>query len=186
MINVEEKYADAYVSGVTTSSSGAVDYLLPVAQGVGVGDRVGNSIRCQQLDFSILCVRNGTDGNVRCIIFRDSENQGTTPTTASIFQNTGTTLNIVSPINWLNKNANAEKNRYVILMDETFTVDANNTNVIGNMHFPQSSMKHARFRGSTNGAASAAEGALFICVITDQSANQPLVTWYSRVTYTDD
>jgi len=138
------------------------------------------------LDYKLTCTRNGTDGCVRIIILRDTENQGATPAVTDVLQSVGTAINTVVPYNWFNKNPNAEKNRFVILFDEVICVSSNEPNVHIEAHFPQSEMRHVRFRGTTNGAASFGEGTLFHIAITDQAANQPLVTWYSRLSYTDD
>ncbi len=186
LINVEEKVKNVTVTSTTTSASGTIDLLTAIGQGTDINQRVGDSIRCQRLTHSLLCTRNGTDGCVRIIIFRDTENQGSTPSTTDVIEAVSGTLSIVSPYTWFNHNSNAQKNRFVILSDEVLTVSSSEPNTYTTVEFGQNSMKHTRFRGTTDGAASSAEGALFILVITDQAANQPKVTWYSRLTYTDD
>ena len=154
--------------------------------GSGGSNRVGDSIRTQSLEFHVLATRNGTDGNVRVVIYRDSENQGATPSTGDLLQSTGTLVNMTSPINWVNHNPNGERNRFVILLDEVMSVSSSEPNVHHRVKLTQGVMKHARFRGTSSAMASSAEGALFIMVITDQAANQPLISWYSRIVFTDD
>jgi hypothetical protein len=186
LINVEHKITDNSAFSSTSSASGAINNLVGVAQGTDFANRVGDSIRAQQLSFSITVTRNGTDGCFRFIIFRDTENQGATPAAADVISSVGTVSNIVSPYNWFNKNTNDGKNRIVILHDEVFVITANNTNVHRDLEFPSTEMKHIRFRGTASSAGSMAEGHLFALFITDQSANQPTYSWFSRLTFTDD
>lgn len=186
LINIEYKYIDNNANSITSSSSGAINALSGIAQGTDVSNRVGDSIRGQSLDFNLTVTRNGTDGNFRCIVFRDTENQGATPSVSDVLQTVGTAVNTVTPYNWFNKNLNSGKNRIVVLYDEVMSLEASDTNMTVKLHFPASEMKHIRYRGTTNGSASFAEGALFALFITDQSASQPLYTWYSRLTFTDD
>jgi len=186
LINVEEKVKNVTVTSVTTSSSGTIDLLTAIGQGTDINQRVGDSIRCQKLTYSLLCTRNGTDGCVRAIIFRDTENQGSTPSATDLLEAVSGTLSIVTPYTWFNHNSNAQKNRFVILLDDVLTVSSSEPNAVISVKFSQNEMKHTRFRGTTDAASSSAEGALFLLIITDQAANQPKVTWYSRLTYTDD
>jgi hypothetical protein len=186
LINVEHKYIDNNANAVTSSATGAINTLVGVAQGTDVTNRVGDSIRTQSLDFSLTVTRNGTDGCFRFVIFRDTENQGATPAVSDVLQSIGTNINMTVPINWFNKNTNDEKNRFVILADEVICISSNVPNVHLDLHFPSTEMRHIRFRGTTSGAASFAEGTLFVLWITDQTATQPLYSWYTRLTFTDD
>ncbi len=139
------------------------------------------------MSIRFLTQRNGTDGCVRYILFRDTENQGSSPSLANILHyTTAGSSTLVSPYFWFNHNPNAEKNRIVILYDVVVCVSSNDPNVTFDLELTPSQLRHARFRDNTSTVSGAAEGAMFMLVITDQAANQPISSYISRISFTDD
>lgn len=187
LINVETKFADNTFTQLTTDYNGSVNYLSSVAQGTDASGRIGDSIKIRRIDITGTFVRNGTDAVVRVIVFRDTENQAATPSVADVLANTGSVLAPHSPPTWLNKNLNAEKNRFVFLYDEVLCLSTSQSNMLFEYSSPDTQDRHVRFRGTGNTAASAGEGALFMLRISDQvTTNLPQFTAVSRIHYTDD
>ncbi len=184
MINVESKEFRSNLTTTATSQSGVITYVSGVAQGTDFNNRVGDSIKVQHITLTGYFTRAGTDGVARIILFRDTENQGASPVGSDLLNNTGSVNVVTSQINWFNHNPNAEKNRFVILFDEMVAITSNDTNVTFQYSAP--SEIHARYRGTGGTSASAAEGALFTCIVTDQAANFPTCTYSLQLTYTDD
>jgi len=187
LINVETKFVDNTYTQLTTDYGGGINYLTTIAQGTGASDRVGDSIKVRRIDVTGVYTRNGTDAVVRIIVLRDTENQAVTPSVSDVLANTGSVLAPHSPPNWLNKNLNAEKNRFVFLYDEVLCLSSSQSNMLFEYSSPDNEDRHVRFRGTGSTSASAGEGALFMIRITDQVTNNlPQFTAVVRVHYTDD
>jgi len=187
LINVETKFVDNTFTQLTTDYNGTVNYLTNVAQGTDVSNRVGDSIKIQRIDVTGAYTRNGTDAIARVIIFRDTENAAATPAVADVLAQTGSVLAPHSAPTWLNKNLNAEKNRFVFLYDEVVCLSTSQSNMLFEYRSPNAQDKHVRFRGTGSTTASAGEGAIFMLRITDQvTSNLPQLTAVVRIHYTDD
>jgi hypothetical protein len=183
LVNTDHKVVYQSNNALATVNTGTSFYLMNVAQGVDYNQRVGNSIRVQHGYIRGIVNRTTADAVVRIIVLRDSENAGAAPAGSDVLTSTGTASCVVSPYLYSNRNMNSGRNRFSIVYDECLLVS---TNLPQQAFFHEFGGKHVKFRGTTNGTASAGEGAYFMYVFTDAAANQPTINLYTELVFTDD
>ncbi len=184
LINVEHKYNDRNNS-LTASQAGAVQLLTNIAQGDDVTQRDGDSIKVQSTRIQGYIRRDSgsTSSEVcRVLLIRDLMNTGTTIAGSDIIQSAGGVYSPVSTYNFIN--GNQLQNRFTILYDEVFTVDANNPMAL--FSYESKHDYHVFFRGTGSAFTDAAAGAVFLMVLTDASVNPPIATFSTRILFTDN
>jgi hypothetical protein len=178
LINIETKYFDVTSNSVATQA-GTVTPLTLVAQGLDQTDRVGDSLKIQRLELRATSFSGVTvPVALRIVVFRDLENQGVVPAGSDLLSAAGVG-SAVSCYNWINI-----QKRFSILYDQTVTMDASNQTAVLGYDMPHGG--HVRFRGTTGTQAAQAEGSIYLMLLTDAAATQPVTRFHSRVTYTDD
>ncbi len=184
LINVEQKYNDR-TNSLTASTAGAVQLLTNIAQGDDITQRDGDSIKVQSTKITGYIRRDSASTSseaIRILLIRDMMNAGTTIAGSDIIQAASTVYAPVSQYNFIN--GNQLQNRFSILYDEVFTVDANNPMALFN--YESKHDYHVFFRGTGSAFADAAAGAVFLMVLTDASVNPPIASFTTRVLFTDN
>lgn len=175
-VNIEYKINDV------SSNAGAVDYnggvssmLSAIAQGTSDSQRIGDSLKVQNITFRCFAARNGADALVRFMLIWDPQNQitGVTDVLASI----GSGLSIVSPKNY------DKRFRCRVLHDQIMPVTSGNaTFQLQDIVIPIN--EHTQFSGGTTTILT---GDLKLLVISNLvTTNLPTFTYYSRVSFTDN
>ncbi len=179
LINIEVKYYDNVGSGAV-SSTGTVTQMTTIAQGLTNTDRVGNSIKLQrvQLKLNITKHASATSTLYRVILARDNDLTTVFPTFAKILSTTTSGYAHLSPYTW---NA-VQGQRFGILYDFSGVLDTNTLTTLESIDIPHSG--HIKYVGAAT--TDAAEGNLFLFVISNEATNTPTITWVSRTTFTDD
>ncbi len=183
LINVETKYFDNLVSG-TTDWNGSVTYISAIAQGTDITQRVGDSIKLQRLRLSgtFFINTSATRTTCRVVLFRDLSNAGSTPSTSDVISNAylGTISGVNMFYNWINV-----QKRFSILYDEKVALSINgNENATVSITMPHEG--HVKYRGTSGAVGSAAEGSIFLLLLSDEQTNVPTFSINTRVEYTDD
>jgi hypothetical protein len=172
---------DTIQASTTFDTTGSVIPVSQIAQGLDFTNRVGDSIKLQNVQFNFRIYKNAaaTSSIVRIILFRDNDCQGATPTTGDVLQNVGAASAPLNPRDFLNRK------RFAILYDRLATV--NNT---GDSSFTVSYETphegHILFLGTTASAASQGKGSMFVLVVSDEAVNTPSIAFFTRLVFTDD
>lgn len=184
LINIEEKYFDTDTS-MTATNTGNLLCLSQVAQGVGLSDRIGNSIKVQRLSITgrvAILSSNTTYSVCRVAIVRDMEGQGTAPVATDIFETLGTSSAPRQHYDYLNRK------RFAVLYDELFTLFPYSTGqgsaAVFRYDVPLN--KHVLYRGATAAAASNGEGSIYIVFVSDEATTGPSCNAVARIVFTDD
>lgn len=185
----ERFYYDATANNQSISNAGTVTLLSNMAQGDDDGMRTGNSIRLRSLSFYYYAKGNAQNvaNAIRCILFIDKQNTGTTPTPADILQTTGSVGSIISHINV------DHTSRYRVIYDRrhVFTHQTNYTaasaassgvgatirTLYKKMFMPVKWTGPAGTDTYTN--------AVYLLLLSDVAANDPDVSWSVRLGYDD-
>ena len=181
VINIETKFFD-YSSSSNPSNSGAVEWITNVTQGNNVSNRIGDSIRAQSLQVTFaVSIHTSEPKNtvVRFLLVKDWENAGATPAVTDIITANGSSVNMLSPVNWFNRT------RFTIVDDVLMDLDVGGENALV-FRKTYKVHNHLRYRGTAGTAADIAEGNYFILFISDEATNTPQIRFWSRLLYTDD
>lgn len=182
LINIEEKVLDTNQSSFAFDTNGTVVPCSLIVQGLDFNNRIGDSIKMQNIQFRYRVFRGigATTSVVRIMLVRDLDCQGATPTVGSIIENgtLGTAQAPTSPIRFLNRK------RFAVLYDNltvVTTTDIGFSDTISMAH-----EGHILFLGTTAAAASQGKGSLFVLVVSDEAANTPSIAFQTRIVFTDD
>jgi len=182
LINVEEKVIEVDYASNTFDTSGDLVSISTVVQGLDYNQRVGNSIKLQEIEINARIFMNTTSGNTvyRFLVVRDLDGYGTTPAVSDILANgVGSATAPLAIKDFLNRK------RFSILFDEMGTLSPQGERGV----YITVKMEHAGhilYLGSTAAAASNGKGSLYILVLSDETVNMPSLAFQSRVTFTDD
>lgn len=194
LLNVEYKTYDnfgavnASVQNISTFTQ--IPNLIPISQGVGEGNRVGNSIKVKRIFMRYMINANGTASspqNVRVMLIRDTNRDvtqaggtATLPTLGNVLKpdnlTTGQVDNICAALN------DATSGRYSILYNKVVSLDRQARpgvliekyfKVNFDVKYPVDSVNIP-----ING--------LYLCFMTDSTANFPTLTGSARVTFIDN
>lgn len=175
-INTEYKAYDV------TSVAGSVDYnggvsslAALISQGTTDNQRIGDSLKLQNLTLRYIGVRNTADSILRVMVIFDPQNKISAVT--DVLAATGSAISVVSPKNY-------DKRFYSnVLYDRTMTLtSADHPYVIEDIVIPVD--KHVQYSGGTTTVNT---GDLKLLVISNVvTTNLPTLTYYARLTYTDD
>jgi len=181
LINIETKYYETWASALQFSNAAGYTYLSGLTQGTDISNRVGDSVKLQQLDFNFslnVTVGSTTQGFMRIVLFRDLENQGATPSGAGPLSSSGGSF-------WLAPPDYINRNRYSILYDEAvLQLPPTYDGVCKRVSIPHNG--HVKYRGTGSTSASAAEGAIFLMIWASNTSNLPSIDYWFRMTFTDD
>ncbi len=179
LINIETKYYDN-VGSTAVSSTGTVTQITTIPQGLTANDRVGNSIKLQTitLAYSITIHASATTTLWRVILARDNDLTTVFPTFAKLLATTTAGYAHLSPYTY---NA-IQGQRFGIISDVSGVLDANTKTQCERVHTTHNG--HIKYTGPAT--TDAAEGNLFLFVISNEPTNTPTITYVSRVAFTDD
>lgn len=174
-VNIEYKIFNATASGVSSDYTGTVSFLNQPVQGLLDTNRVGDSIKCQNLTFRFLGNRSTVDCWVRYILYWDQQNQVNAG--VDMLENVGSQQAVISPKNYDNRF------RTLILHDYMHYLTASDPLCSNEVSIPIN--KHTQFIGTT---ATITTGALKVLVISSlvAGATAPVVSWNSRLSFTDN
>lgn len=160
-------------------TTGIVQSISSIAQGLDYTNRIGDSIKLQRIQCKVQWVTGttGTKTFIRTLLVRDLDGYGTTPTIANVLQ----TVSVLSQKNYLNTD------RFSVLYDEFECLNSvSQTNAICDIDMPHEG--HIKYLGTTAVAASNGKGSLYMLFLSNETAgtNSPIATFNSRIYYTDD
>lgn len=163
----------------TWSSTPVAYRLSAINVGTGDNDRVGDQIKCKNIQLKLYGLLGGATSpiNFRIILFRTNEVDSTSPTVANILQDTTTGPRIYnSPWNLDNMRAG----RYTILMDKSLSV---------NLDTPSRSLnKYINLKSRIDylSGATTGKGNIYVLLLSDYvTGSLPTINFYSRLMYTD-
>lgn len=180
-VNVEYKYKD-YAYGQTPTYAGDMSYpISTIDQGIRDFERIGDSIKVQNLIIRGFCKWNNanTVQMGRIIVFWDKQARFFNGSLggSSVLETVGSAPAVLSPKNY--------DKRFLskVILDKTFTVHANRPLI----EFEQviDISQHTQYRSGDNGRET---GDIVVLLISDQSTTgtSPQMEYYTRVTYSDD
>lgn len=183
-LNVEYKHID--VSSLTTNmtDSGTCLHLTPIAQGDDNTDRNGRCVRAKAIQLRALVeghVSAATNQTVRVMIFRDNQNQGSTPAVADLLKATVT----IGPLEL--RETDEEQGRFKVYMDKIYNLEPNysGANPRRIIEFYKSVNHKVYFEGTA--AANSGKGTIWMLIISDQAtSNYPIIQYNTRVTFVDN
>lgn len=167
------------IRSVTTGTSfdynGTVlDLNSSLAQGLAVtNDRIGDKVYYKNLSLNLMLSTTSTCA-VRCIILRAREEQGSAPTIGTLLSgNTG--IYTVSCKSW------QYRFETKFLYDKTFTFSSGTAvNKALKLKIPLNHM--VQFE---QGASTVQSGGIYMLLVSDTSASNPIYKYQSQITYTD-
>jgi hypothetical protein len=193
LINVEEKTWDVDGSaGTTVTSTATVVNLSNIAQGDDYGNRTGDSILCQSIEFRATVSGNtATPRNkIRVLIVRDKANRGVDPVIGDVLQ--GGTSPSVQPY------LEPQSGRFDVLYDQLvflnnttgLAASGTSTDYVADQEILPSMIKkwnqHIKYAGTAGADGSNWAGALFLMAISSDAANGPNLLYTFRIRFTDN
>lgn len=183
LINVEFKNHDVEITQTDLDVTADIQALNYVNQGDGTESRDGSMFRMKSLElrFDIRATDSlTTPVACRVILFLDTDPDGSTPTLASLLDDT--TNPHISPRNL------DSRSRYVIIYDRLLPVNPN-----GNERIIRKIYKKLDYKvlctGSTATAANMKKNALYSCFLSSQASGatyKPAYMMHSRIRYIDN
>jgi len=182
------KYTDNNVTTTNVTSTGTITSLLAnlVRGDAGKDNFGGNQINPQGITLRYFFTTNQTYNSVRFIVFQWFD--AATPVPAGILENASVGVAVVSPTLITNK-------QYIkVLHDETHLLAptaSGDSTVLGygttpavKVYIPGRRLRKVRYNSTAN---TVQDGNIYALVISDDSlSSYPVVTWYSRVTFSDN
>lgn len=176
--NIEYKELQTLSSSQTPPYSGTIYTLNTVAQGDDFNQRIGDSIKCQNLTLrgKILPPPSSNAAEfIRLTIFWDKQNVITTG--GQLWNNAGGTL---APFSQKTEDT---KYQSKVLYDRTWKLIPNTDNDAQQFTVVLPINMHTHYSGNTT---TIKDGALKMCLISDQTTAVHLVSFDSIVSYTDN
>lgn len=173
IVNAEYKYFDTAAALSTIDYTGSLASQIPIPQGTTDVTRIGDSVKIQTMTFRFFLQRNGADSIVRVIVLWDPQNK--ISSTADVLQNVGTSAAPLQPKNY------DKRFQCSFLMDKSFAISSNNSIIKYQTTIPIN--KHTQYNGGTTTINT---GDLKVFLISNNSTNLPLITYFARVSYTDN
>lgn len=178
MLNVEKKKHDAQVN-TTIGTTGNVQILSGIAQGDGIGNREGNSIKVNSLYLrGALTIHGSATASIcRIMLVRDKQQIGDTePALSDVLQSVDHT----SPLN------SATVGRFKIMWDKTYVLkQTTNTTIFFKKYFKLArSRLHCRFNAGA--ATDLQKNHLYLMIVTSEATNLPAVVIDSRLGFIDN
>ncbi len=159
------------------ATGGGVQYLTTIAIGTNdAAQRIGSKVKLYSIQMKgHLTKLNSIDETitVRILLVIDWENAGALPTIPQLF---ATIASCAANQNRLGNSVTYK--RFTVLSDEFYLANSGSLNVAGTgfsdisiplRDYYKSQKTEVTFRGTTNGVASAAEGALFLITVSEGS-----------------
>lgn len=180
LINIEEKVLDKDQTSFAFDTTGTVVSISSLVQGTDYNQRVGDSLKMQQIQFRYRVFRStaATTSVVRIMLVRDLDAQGTLFSPADLLQSVGTAQAPTSPLKWLNRK------RFAVLYDNLTTVTSTDIGFSDSVTMAHEG--HILYLTSGTTSASLGKGSLAVYVVSDEATNQPSIAFQTRIVFTDD
>lgn len=186
--NIDWKYTDNSAVVTNVSSTGTITSLLAnlIRGDAGKDNFGGNIVTPQAITIRYFWTSQQTYNAVRFMVFQWFDSG--TPAVTGVIESNATTTGTLSPVLITNK-------QFIkVLYDETHVIAptaGGDTTPIGygaspaiKIYIPGKRLKQVRYNSTTNVVQ---DGNLFCLAISDDSLpNYPQVSWYSRVTFSDN
>jgi len=177
--NVEEKMFDTTFAGTVITSTGSIQSLTLIPQGVNYNERTGQTVGANNLRLAISAVANATavTNFLRVIVLIDTENAGATITTAGLFQSTAADI-------YLSPYLNTTYERYKVILDEHVWLTSGQVAMNKRYVFPLDfDVMYSTAAGSL---AAGRENAIFVVLVSDNATNGPTVAFDARLNFVDN
>jgi len=176
LINVEKKKIDTQVSLSPYGAAPTITHLTAIAQGNGINQRAGNSIKLNYLSMkALISYATGSSGTLTSIFIIEDLQQvsDTAPAVNDIFESAAGSLGVLNLANL---------GRFRILYKKKITQDGMNARSIENF-------KKLKFHVRYNGANSTdiQKSGLYLVIMSNQVlSTAPLVQVHNRLAYIDN
>lgn len=171
-VNIEYKIFDTQ-SSTTPDYTGTVVTLNTPSQGTTDIQRIGDSIKCQNLVLRGYAIRQGADVMARVMVLWDPQNKITA--SSDILETVGSSYSVFSPKHY------DKRFQSRVLFDKTIKCFSSSLGQDFDVTIPID--QHTQFSAGTTTINT---GALKVLVISNTLANQPSIILYSRLSFTDD
>jgi len=173
-VNTEYKFHEQQFSGSVDYNGTLTSLMVGLSQGTADTQRIGDSMKLQNLIMRFYLSRATSDSLVRVIIFHDPQSKINAVT--DLLQVTGSVFAVLSSKNY------DKRFESKVLYDKTFALDGDETTIQRSFTLPLN--WHTQFQ---NGGTTINTGDLRVVFISNQvTTNLPNVVYQSRVTYTDN
>lgn len=175
LINSEKKKFDRTEGAKTPDNTGIVDNLVGIAQGDGDQDRNGNSIYVRSVNIKGNIKINAAASNtfIRVSVVQDTQQiADTVPAWTDIYESADVNAHL----------NNLTVGRFKVLKDRTFRLDADDPGKMFEINLPM--RHHVRYNGSAT--SDIQKGAIYLCMVSNEPANTPTLSYQSRVSYHDN
>lgn len=174
VVNTEYKYFDVAENNVNVDYNGYLPGLCTPGQGDTDSQRDGDRLKMQNLTFRAQLKRNGADADIRVIILMDK--QVKVASASDVLESTGAAANAtISPKNY------DKRYQTRILYDRRWQLSTDRPQI--DITFTKQLNMHTQFSAGTTTITS---GKLMAIFISNINASTPQISYYSRVTYTDN
>lgn len=178
LFNTENKYTLVTFSS-NVASTGFSTLLNGLIQGTGVSNRIGDSIKIVRMvwncSFTISSI--ATTSFVRYIIFRDNQPDGTAPPTLTGLLDSASYNSLYNP---------EYSKRFFVYYDKVVALNTNGDECLLDDK-GKDTVFHVRYGlGNAGTVADISTNSLYVCAISDQSANFPNMTFNLRLLYVDN
>ncbi len=181
LVNVEIKNFDVQQTNIVVTEVPIIIQLTNVPQGDTTITRDGAQCKVLSLELSILLTRNTSAFNstVRLMLVCDKQTNQAIYLNTDLLDDITLIDNLVSPYNLDNKY------RFNIIWDRIFHVTAGSGS---SKSFKKSFRmnKILRFDGNTPSIADLTSNSLSLVQVSNETANQPSITMFSRLRYVDN
>jgi len=168
----------------TPTASVAAGVVLPISQSLVQGSEIfqrdGDKITVLRTvvraHFSLNVLV--TSATIRYILFYDTTNNGVLPLVTEVLQNT----TVVSPY----VNTNILKSRFHILADLTIPLILGGSDQVVHKDLVFARRFPIMYSGAADATVSNSRNALFVLVLTDAAANQPIYSFNHQLEYYDN
>lgn len=179
LLNAEIKSSDTTLSSAV-SASGSVNLVSGVAQGDGVANRDGNSLKLKggSLRWFSTIHASASRTFMRVMVVADTRCNGSTASLSDILN----ALTVDSQPDLV-----SEPNRYVILSDVVRVLCSTGEQaVVGEVALPQLMDMHLTFSGTGATVASISGPAIYVIALSNESTNTPQFHAEARLLYVDN
>lgn len=176
MVNTEYKYWDTTLTS-TYNTTGNLSILNNPPQGISDTQRIGDSIKCQNLSLRGFIVHSpsAVSGLVRIMIIWDPQNKAAV--VGDVLQYSGSVYGVISSKNY------DKKFQTKVLHDKAYTLVTSSDSALKQFDIVIPINQHSQFENATQVVNS---GALKILIISTETVNTPTVSFLARLSYTDN
>lgn len=179
-INVEVKYHDTTGTTVAIPATGTIIGLSDMAQGDGIQNRDGDSVKLLNNVFRATLIEDTVSAygtQIRLILFRGKQENGSGFSATDILES----ATVISPKNY------SERFRTKILMDKTYSLNASESSTTyqptKQVNWVNKLIGHVEYATASTSIES---GGLYLLMLSNQTVNTPSINYHNRLTFTDN